>query len=140
MRVDGITSRVNLAADEDDVADLERADLFLGQRTAENDLAAGALEAGLIGHRRDWRGRIAIEPLLDGARLRVEHDPEAAERPAVVGNGDKEAGGQTIEHADLAADERRAPAKTHRADAELVDLAHDRRFELCKPRIGVDVV
>ena len=88
----------------------------------------------------DRHRRIAIEPLLDRAGLGVEHDAQTAERPAVVGDRDEEARRQPVERADLAADERDAAAESHRADAELVDLAHDRGFELGEPRIRIDVV
>jgi hypothetical protein len=94
----------------------------------------------LIGHRHGRNRRIAVDPALDGAGARVEHDAEAPERPAVVGHGNEEAGGQTIERRDLAADERHAAAESHRADPEPIDLPHDRGFELRQARIGIAIV
>ena len=71
---------------------------------------------------------------------RVEHDAEPTEGPAVVRYRDEEASRQTVERANLAADQRHAAAKAHRADAERVDRAHDLGFELGQPRIRIDVV
>ena len=70
----------------------------------------------------------------------VEHDAEPSIGPAVVGHRHEEARRQPIERADLAPDQRDAAAETHRADPELVHLAHDRGFELRQPRIGIHIV
>ncbi len=84
--------------------------------------------------------RIAIQPVIDRAGGAVQHDAEAPERPAVVRDGHEEAGRQPVERADLASDERHFPAESHRADVEIVDARHDRRFDLGEPRVGIDVV
>src|SRR5215207_3179244 len=89
----------------------------------------------------DDRSRgVAIEPALDFTTLRIERDTKATVGPAVVRNRNKEARRQSIERADFAADERDTAAESHRADAELVHLAHDRRLEIRKPRIRIHVV
>src|SRR5262249_13854281 len=111
-----------------------------GERRTQGYFAAAAREARLVEHRDDGMRRIAIEPAIDRAGRSVQDDAEAAEGPAVVGDGDEEARGQAIERADLAADQRDLAAEAHRADVEIVDRRHDRGFELGQPRIRVDVV
>src|SRR5688572_22296299 len=68
VMVDGVAPRVSQTADDNHVADLQRSNRRLVNGCAQRDLAARALEAGLV-HHRDRRHRwIAIQPLLDRAR------------------------------------------------------------------------
>ena len=106
----------------------------------QHDLAAGALEAGLVHHRHRRHRRVAIEPLADGAGRTVEHHAETAERPAVVGHRNEEAGGQPVEDADLAADQRHLAAEAHRAHAKRVHRPHDVGFEPGQPLVAVHIV
>ncbi len=83
---------------------------------------------------------VAVLPLRDRAGRGVDDDAQAPERPAVVRDRHEETGGQAVQRADLAADERRLALEAHRADAERVDGAHDVRFELGQHGLGVHVV
>jgi hypothetical protein len=94
MMVHGIASGVCASGDQDDITDLEGAHLLLGERRAQHHFASGALETVLIGHRDDGDRFVAIDPVLDRAGARVEHDTETPERPAVVGDGNEEARGR----------------------------------------------
>ncbi len=133
MMVDRVTAGVHAAAQQDNVADLERSHGRFVQRGGERNLAARALEARLVHHRNRGHGRIAIQPLRDVAAASVEDDAQPPEGPAVVRHGDEKAGRQTVERAGLAANERNAPAKAHRAYAQRVHSAHDLGFEFCQP-------
>ena len=90
--------------------------------------------------RSTGRDRIAIQPVGDCAGRRVEAHAQPAKRPAFVRHRNEEARRQTIRRHDLAADEGRFPAEAHRADAQLVGLFHDFRFELRERRVGIHVV
>ena len=101
---------------------------------AQNDFAAGERKARTLGHFFDRARGIAIEPVGDRAAGSVEPDAEAAEGPAIVGDRDEEAGGQTVGGADLAADQRHFAAEAHGADAEAVGFVHDLAFEARQDR------
>ena len=139
--VQGVAAGDDRAVDEHHVADSQRAHLIFGERRLETYLAAGQLEGrALADQPLDRPVGIAVEPLLDGPGLGVEHHAQAAERPAIVGDGDEKARGQAIGGGDLTADERRFSAKAHRAHADLVGFLHDFGFELGERGIGVRVV
>src|SRR5262249_52177869 len=65
---------------------------------------------------------------------------ETAECPAVVRDRYEKGCGQSIERADLAADQRHLTAKAHRADIEVVHRRHDRRFKFGQPRVRIHIV
>ena len=142
--MDRVASGIHAAGDQDDIADFQRADLLVGDRRLQPYFAAGPREAGRQLFRRQHRHRgrvpLAIEPLRDRAGPRVQRDAEAAEGPAVVGDGNEEARRQPVERADLAADQRRLAAEPHRPDRQLVGRVHDRVLDLREPRIRVRVV
>lgn len=69
-----------------------------------------------------------------------EDNPLAAEGPAHVADADEVAGRQAVEHADLAAEEGRLAAETHRADAEAVGRFHDVFFQTREGWHAVPVV
>src|SRR4030095_903205 len=123
-----------------DIADLKPADLLFSNRRAQHLLLARADESAPVGHRDRGFLLVAVEPAFDRAGLRVERDAQTPERPAVVSHRDEEAGGQAIEYADLAADQRRVSAEAHRADAERVGRLHDVIFEFRQLRMRVGVV
>ena len=137
--VHGVAAGVHLSTDQHDVADVQGAHLFGGQRRGEHHFAAGQWEAFALGHLLDGHGRVAIEPVLDGAGLRIENHAQTPERPAVVGDRDEEAGRQTVGGCDLAANQARLAAEAHGADAELVGLCHDLVFELRQDRVRIGV-
>ena len=143
VRVDGVAAGIHATRDEDDITDLQLADLRLGDRRPQRNLAAGPREPGGDEFRRQHRLRllpVAIHPRVDRPGRRVEANAETAERPAVVGDRNEEARRQPVERADLAADQRRPSAEPHRPDGEPVGLVHDRRFELRQPRVRVGVI
>ena len=140
MRMHGVAPGERRARNEDEVADLERPHILLAERRPQRHFAAGARESGLIEHRNDRVRRIAIQPAVDRAGRRIQRDAQAAKRPAVVCHRHEERSRETVEHADLAADERDVAAESHRADLEIVHGRHDRRLELRQPRIRIHVV
>ena len=112
-----VSAGVDGAGDQNDVADLQRTHLLVRHRCAQRHFATGALEASLVGHRGDRRRRVSVEPLRDLAAASVDDHAKAAKRPAIVRNRHEKAGGNPIEHPDLAPDQRRAAAKPHRSNA-----------------------
>jgi len=66
VRVDGVAAGEHAARDQHDIANLERADLRLGNRRAERDLAARPRKTGRQGFRRQerdrWNGGVAVQP------------------------------------------------------------------------------
>ncbi len=103
VRVNGVPAGVHLSSDQDDVADLQCADLFLRQWRPQRDFPAGPLEPRLVGHCRHRSRRIAIEPLRDLAGAAIQHNTQPPERPAVVCDRHEKARRKTILRADLAA-------------------------------------
>ena len=140
VMVHGIAARERGSVQQHDIAHLQRTDGGLVDGRLQHHLAAGPLEAGLVHHRDGRHRRIAIEPFLDCARLRIDHDAQAPEGPAVVRHRHEEAGGQAVERAHLAADERDAPAEAHGAHAEPVHRLHDLGLERRQSRVGVHIV
>src|SRR5918996_5731162 len=140
MCVHGVTAGIHAAGYEHDVADLQRADGRFVERWRQPNFTARTRESLLIDHRDQRIGRIAIEPLFDRSITGVEAYAQAAERPAVVRDRNKKAGWQSVEHADLAADQTDVAAKPHRADAKRVDRAHDGRLEFGETGVGIHIV
>ena len=144
MRVHGVATGEHATGDQHHVADLQSADLLVRDRRGQPDLPARHRKSSGRLLRRQHRHRrhvaVAIQPRRNRAGLRVESDTKTTKGPAVVGNRHEEAGGQAVERRDLAADQRRAAAKPHRTDGELVGGRHDRCFELRQSAVGIDVV
>ena len=138
--MDGVSTREHRSRQKHDVADFERSNHVFSNWRIDSDFSTRPGEAGLIEHRNNRMRRIAVEPLRDRAVRGAEHDAETTEGPAVVGDGHKKARRQSIERADLAANQGHLAAKSHRTDVERIHRRHDRRLELTQPRIGIHVV
>src|SRR5215210_7468663 len=107
------------------MADPERSRDLFGNGRLYGYLAAGSRKACLIEHRNDRMRRIAIEPLGDRAARGIEYDAEPAEGPAIVSHRDEETRRESVERADLAADQRHFAAKAHWSDVEGIHGRHD---------------
>src|SRR5260370_38823471 len=102
----------------------------------ENRFAGGQRESVALGHAVEWTLRVAIQPLCNRAAGGVHANAQAAEGPAIIGDGNEEAGGQPVGGDDLASDERRLSAESHGADPEAVGFLPDLGFGVDPPRIG----
>src|SRR5215831_17817231 len=84
--------------------------------------------------------RIAIQPARNRAGRPIQDHAETTEGPAVIRDRDEETGGQTIQRANLATDQRDFAAESHRSDVEGIHRRHDRRLELAQPAVGIHIV
>ena len=89
VMMQGIPARVDQSIDHNNIARANPADLLFGDRRLEHDFATGQIEPFTGGELLDFV-LFAIQPTLDLAGLRIEYHPQAAERPAVVRDGDEE--------------------------------------------------
>ncbi len=139
MLMPSITPRMHTAVDNDDITDLHFADLLFGDRRLQNNF--------FTGQRKTFTGCklpnfifIAVHPRCDGTGRSVNADTKTAERPAIVSNRDEETCGQTVIHTDLHAETGYFTAEPHRTDTELIGFFDAILFQLCKNRIGIDIV
>ena len=136
----GIASCIHLAVDDDDIADLQRSHLFLGQRRSEYYFAASERETGFLGHFVDRALGIPVKPMGNRSSLRIECHTEPAKGPAIVGNGHKKTRRETIGGRDLATDQRYLSTKSHGSDTQGIGLFHDLGFKLCQLGYRVHVI
>ena len=105
---------------EHDVADFQRSHRVGRQRRLQRHLSTGPREPGLIEHGNNRVRRIAVQPLVDCAGRRIQHDAQPPERPAIVRHRHEKTRGQSIERRDLASDQRHLAAESHGADVQIV--------------------
>ena len=124
--VEGVAAGVDQPVQDDHVADAELPDLLFGDGRVRR-------------HSRRffvWRPATGVAVFFGAsfgssctASFGFDRFPASsrhalpAERPAVVGHGDEEAGGKPVDRADLAAQQCHVAAEAHGADAQLVGVS-----------------
>ena len=93
--VQGVAPGVHRAVQDHDIAHAQLANVGFGERRGKVKLAARRREPFAFGHFR--RVLVPEQPAVDRARVRIKMDAQAPKRPAVVGDGDEERGGQAVQ-------------------------------------------
>src|SRR5258705_395905 len=124
VSVDGISSRVHLATHQNHVADVQAANPGFADWGLKPDFLSRSGETTAAAHRHRELV-IAVEPAFDGSSPGVQNDPKPPKGPAIIGHGDKEAGGQPVQDSYLATNQRHAPAESHGPDPERIGCGHD---------------
>src|SRR2546430_2510360 len=107
-----VPPRMYRPAEKNHVADSETSHLLFADRGGERYLAACRGQPCIPRH-PEGRSLISVEPPLDGSSPGIDDETEAAECPAVVGDGDEKACGKTVVRTDLASDKRDFSPEPH---------------------------
>src|SRR5262245_13624658 len=138
VSVDRISPSIHFTTHQNHIANLQTTDLFFTDRGLKTDFLPGLRKAATATHRHR-RFVVPIQPTLDATSRGVQHNAKPSEGPAVVSNRNKEAGRQSVQHANFATNERYSPAKSHSSDSERIACWNNVAFRLSQltPRIDV---